>query len=225
MRVLGQIWMLAVKDLTLTARSRHSFLTTLFFALLILIIFNFAFQPGVEATRQSLPGILWVALLFPGVIQLNQSFQREQEQGTFQALLLSPVDRGALFLGKCLSNWIFLVCIDLFILLGFIALFNPRITASFFLVVPIVLAACAGFTAVGTLFAAMVTSLRAREVVFPVLLFPIVIPIMLAAVSATQELLLRDQLEFFGKWFQMLLAFDVIFISAGFVVFEYVVVE
>ncbi len=225
MRVVGQIWTMAAKDLILTARSRHSFLTTLFFGLLILVIFNFAFQPGVEATRLSLPGILWVALLFPGIIQLNNSFQREQEQGTLQAILLSPVDRGALFLSKCLSNWIFLICIDMFILLAFTVLFNPRVTPRFFMIVPIILVASAGFTAVGTLFAAMVVSLRAREVVFPVLLFSIIIPIILAAVSATQELLLREQLEYLGNWIQILVAFDVIFLSAGFLVFEYVVVE
>ena len=119
MKSLDLIWGLALKDLKLTSRSLHSFLTTMFFAVLILVVFNFAFEPGSQATRESLPGILWVALLFPGVIQLNRSFQIEQEEGTLQALLLAPVDRGVLFLGKILANLIFLMVIDLFIVLIF----------------------------------------------------------------------------------------------------------
>jgi len=225
MNSLDLVWTLALKDLKLTSRSLHSFLTTMFFAVLILVVFNFAFEPGSEATRESLPGILWVSLLFPGVIQLNRSFQIEQDQGTLQALLLSPVDRGVLFLGKSLANLIFLMAIDLFIVLMFVVLFNPRLTTSSWLLFPVLFLATLGFTAVGTVFAAMVTTLRSRDVLLPVLLFPIIVPIILAAVSATRELLVVGELESFSNWIKILAGFDVIFLSAGFLLFEYVVAE
>ncbi len=219
------IWLLAEKDLRIEYRSRQAFLTTLFFAVLILIIFNFAFDPGSTATREAAPGILWVALLFPGIIQLNRSFQTETEEGTLYGIVLSPIDRGVVFLGKFLANWTFLVVIDLFILVAFVIFFNFTFTGSLLWVLLLMVLASAGFTAVGTLFAAMVTSLRTREVLLPILLFPIIVPIILAAVNGTQELLLHQESTSLYHWIQLLVAFDVIFLAAGFLVFDYVVGE
>lgn len=225
MNSLKLIWALARKDLTLTSRSLHSFLTTMFFAVLILVVFNFAFEPGSPGTRESLPGILWVALLFPGVIQLNRSFQIEQDEGTLEALLLAPIDRGVLFLGKSLANLIFLMAIDLFIVLIFVGLFNPRLTIASWLLLPLLFLTTIGFTAVGTVFAAMVTTLRTRDVLLPVLLFPVIVPIILAAVSATRVLLVAANLDPLGHWMRLLAGFDVLFLSVGFLLFEYVVAE
>lgn len=225
MNSLQLIWALARKDLTLTSRSLHSFLTTMFFAVLILVVFNFTFEPGSPGTRESLPGILWVALLFPGVIQLNRSFQIEQDEGTLEALLLAPIDRGVLFLGKSLANLIFLMAIDLFIVLIFVGLFNPRLTIASWLLLPLLFLTTIGFTAVGTVFAAMVTTLRTRDVLLPVLLFPVIVPIILAAVSATRVLLVTANLDPLGHWMRLLAGFDVLFLSVGFLLFEYVVAE
>lgn len=225
MKALRGLWLLTLKDLRLTSRSLHSFITTMFFAVLILVVFHFSFEPGSRATRESLPGILWVALLFPGVIQLNRSFQIEREQGTLGALLLSPLDRGILFLGKSLANLIFLLVIDLMIVASFIILFNPAISSNFWLLFPLLVLASTGFTAVGTVFAAMVTSLKSRDVLLPVLLFPVIVPIILAAVSATQEILVTAETRSFGQWIRLLAAFDVLFLSAGYLLFEYVVAE
>ncbi len=225
MNSLKLIWSLALKDLTLTSRSLHSFLTTMFFAVLILVVFKFAFEPGSLGIRESLPGILWVALLFPGVIQLNRSFQIEQDEGTLEALLLAPIDRGVLFLGKSLANLIFLMAIDLFIVLIFMVLFNPRLTTASWLLLPLLFLTTIGFTAVGTVFAAMVTTLRTRDVLLPVLLFPVIVPIILAAVSATRVLLVTAELDPVGHWMRLLAGFDVLFLSVGFLLFEYVVAE
>ena len=106
------VWALTAKDLRIEYRSRQAFLTTVFFALLILVIFNFAFDPGDQAIQAATPGILWVSLLFPGVIQLNRSFQSEREDGTLYGLILAPVDRGLLFLGKFLANSILLFLVE-----------------------------------------------------------------------------------------------------------------
>jgi len=219
------IGILALKDLTLTSRSLNAFFTTGFFAVLILVVFTFVFESGSPATRESLPGILWVALLFPGVIQLNRSFQIEQEQDTFKALLLSPVDRGVLFFGKVLANLIFLMVIDLFTVLIFVMLFHPPLTQQFWVLLPILFLAILGFTAVGTIFAAIVATLNTRDVLLPVLLFPVIIPIILAAVGATRELLVVVEVETLGHWIQILVGFDVLFLSAAFLLFEYVVAE
>jgi len=225
MRQIKLVWVLAAKDLRIEYRSRQAFLTTLFFAVLILIIFNFAFDPGSAATREASPGILWVALLFPGMIQLNRTFQSEMEAGTLQGIVLSPMDRGAFFLGKFLANVVFLIAIDTLILGAFIIFFNFAIESAFLWVFLIIVLGVAGFASVGTVFAAMVSNLRIREVLLPILLLPIVVPIILAAVNATREVLIHQDFTTLGHWLQLLVAFDVIFIAAGFLVFDYVVGE
>lgn len=223
MSYLALIWVIAAKDLRTEYRSRQAFLTTLFFALLILMIFQFAFDPGSEVIREVSAGILWVALLFPGVIQLNRSFQKEGEEGTLQGVLLSPVDRGVLFLGKFLANWTFLVVVDLVTLLAFLILFDLAVGWGLLWIVVLLLLASAGFTAVGTLFAAMVSSIRTREVLLPILLFPIIVPALMAAVNGTQEVLIQQVPGPPSQWIQLLVGFDVIFLAACFLVFDYVV--
>ncbi len=223
MNYVTLIWVLAVKDLRSEYRSRQAFLTTLFFAFLILVIFQFAFHPGSQATREASAGILWVALLFPGIIQLNRSFQVEREEGTLYGILLAPIDRGVLFFGKFLANWFFLVVIDLLILVAFVILFNLTFEIILGWILLLLLLASIGFTAVGTLFAAMVSSIRAREVLLPILLFPIIVPTIIAAVSGTREVLLDQELFRLFQWVRLLLAFDVIFLASCFLVFEYVV--
>jgi|ETN07SMinimDraft_1059922.scaffolds.fasta_scaffold73211_1 heme exporter protein B len=225
MNQVALIWVLAEKDLKVEYRSPQAFLNTVFFAVLILVIFNFAFDPGSQATREATPGILWVALLFPGIIQLNRSFQAEREEGTLYGLILSPTDRGVLYLGKFLANWAFLVVVDIFVLVAFVIFYNFSFSVQMLWVVWIIILASVGFTAVGTVFAAMLSSIRTREVLLPILLFPIIIPIILAAVNGTQEILILEEAQFLDRWLQLLIAFDVIFVAAGFLLFEYVVAD
>ncbi len=226
---LGLIWILAEKDLRIELRSFQAFFTTLFFSFLILMVFNFAFDPANPATREAapgiLPGILWVALIFPGVIQLNRSFQSEREEGTLLGILLSPMDRGLIYLGKFLANWIFLLVVNLSTLAIFMAVYNFPLTSSVYWMLLLILLASLGFSAVGTLFGAMVSSIRTREVLLPILLFPIVIPVILAAVNGSTEVLLGENFRLFFQWIKILVAFDVIFLAASYLVFEYVVEE
>lgn len=226
---LSLIWALAEKDLRIEVRSFQAFFTTLFFSFLILMVFNFAFDPANPETRKAapgiLPGILWVALFFPGVIQLNRSFQSEREEGTLLGILLSPMDRGLIFLGKFLANWIFLMVVNLSTLAVFMPVFNFPLTSSMLWMLLLILLASLGFSAVGTLFGAMVSSIRTREVLLPILLFPIVIPVLLAAVNGSTEVLLGEQFRFLFQWIKILAAFDVIFLAASYLVFEYVVEE
>ena len=226
---LGLIWTLAEKDLRIELRSLQAFFTTLFFSFLILMVFNFAFDPANPVTREAapgiLPGILWAALIFPGVIQLNRSFQSEREEGTLLGILLSPMDRGLIYLGKFLANWIFLLVVNLSTLAIFMAVYNFALNSSVFWMLLLILLASLGFSAVGTLFGAMVSSIRTREVLLPILLFPIVIPVILAAVNGSTEVLLGENFRLFFQWIKILVAFDVIFLAASYLVFEYVVEE
>ncbi len=216
------VWTLTSKDLRIEYRSRQAFLTTVFFALLILIIFNFAFDPGDQAIKAAAPGILWVSLLFPGVIQLNRSFQCEREDGTLYGLILSPVDRGLLFLGKFFANSILLFLIDLMILGAFLIFYNLELSSRLFWLVLLLLLVGIVFSSVGTLFAAMVSSLRTRDVLLPILLFPILVPVVIAAVNATRELLSSGELQFFYHWLRLLAVTDVIFLAGAYIVFEFV---
>ena len=222
---LGLIWTLAEKDLRIEFRSRQAFLTTLFFSFLILTVFTFAFDPASEATKKAAPGILWVALIFPGVIQLNRSFRSEREEGTLLGILLSPMDRGLIFFGKLLANWIFLLVVDLLTLAIFMAVYNFPLNSSISWMLLLILLSSLGFSAVGTLFGAMVSSIRTREVLLPILLFPIVIPVILAAVNGSTEILLLEKFRLLFQWIKILVAFDVIFLAASYLVFEYVVEE
>lgn len=223
MRSLSLIWLLAAKDLRIEYRGRQAFMTTLFFGLLILVIFKFAFDPGNEAIDDAAPGILWVALLFPGIIQLNRSFQSEREEGTLNAIILAPVDRGVLFFGKALANWIFLILIDLFILGIFFIFYDVGFSSRLFWLYLLMLLAGVTFSAVGTLFAAMVSGIRTRDVLLPILLFPIMVPVIIGAVNGTREVLNSSEMEFFGLWLRLLVGCAVIFTAGCYLVFEYVI--
>ncbi len=222
-RLLGVV---ALKDLRIEFRSRQAFQTTLFFALLVLIVFQFAFDPGDAASRAASPGILWVALLFPGMIRLNQSFAIETEEGGIQGIVLSPLDRGVFFLGKFLGNWLFLLAVNLVIVALFLLFFGFRLTGeALLLLIPIVMLGLAGFSAIGTIFAAMLSRSRNREVLLPVLIFPIVIPVLLAAVNGTQEVLLHAATGGYASWMKILTAFVVVYLATGFLVFDHVIGE
>jgi len=225
METIRLIWVLAAKDLRIEYRTRQAFLTTLFFGVLILIIFNFAFDPGSRSIRDASAGILWVALLFPGIIQLNRSFQSERENGTFYGLVLSPVDRGVLFLGKFLANWIFLFLLDLFILGFFIIFYNVNVNLQTLWLPLLLVLVGLVYASVGTLFAAMISEIRTRDVLLPILLFPILVPVVIAAVNATRELVVLNQVEFFYTWLKLLIGADAIFVASSYLVFEYIVSE
>jgi len=166
-----------------------------------------------------------VALIFPGVIQLNRSFQSEREDGTLLGILVSPMDRGLIFFGKFLANWIFLLAVDLLTLAIFMVIFKFSPTPATLWMLLLILLSSLGFSAVGTLFGAMVSSIRTREVLLPILLFPIVVPVILAAVNGSTEVLLGEKFRLFFQWIKILVAFDVIFLAASYLVFEYVVEE
>ncbi len=225
MSYIGKILAIAHKDLLYEYRSRETITTMLIFSFLVVVIFNFTFDPGSSYALEAAPGIIWVAFTFSGMLGLNRSFIYEIDRGNFHGLLLSPVDRGAIYLGKMIGNIIFMTLVEFLTLPLFIILFNLQFTDMILQLFVIIFLATFGFAAVGTLFSAIAVNTKAREIMLPILLFPVVVPVILSAVNATGSLLNSEEWSRVMAWVRILAAFDVIFIALCYVTFEYVVEE
>jgi heme exporter protein B len=219
---MWKVWTIARKDLALERRSREMLSSMFIFALIVILVFSFSFELRVEKVTQVAPGVLWVAITFAGMLGLARSFVLERDQGCLDGLLLCPVDRSTLYLGKMLSNLIFISLTEAIILPLFFALFNLSFKP---LLLPVVLLGTLGFSAVGTLVSAMTVHARAREVMLPILLFPIVMPALIAAVKLTAGVLDGQAWAEVGRWLQLLVAFDLIFLVISYLAFDYVVEE
>ena len=222
---LGKVWLIVRKDLVTELRTKEMFSAMFIFSLLVMVIFNFAFDPGASYVNEVAPGILWVAIIFAGVLGLNRSFVNEQENSCLQGLMLSPIDRGSIFLGKFAANLLFMLIIELFIFPVFVIFFNIGVLAVLPQLVLIALLSTTGFSAVGTLLAGMSASTKTREVLLPILFFPLVVPVIIAAVKATGRVINGDPLARLAGWLQLLVAFDIIFLIICFLTFEFVIEE
>jgi len=214
------------KDLLSELRSKEITTAMLVFSLTVVVIFNFVYEPGSEHMLASSPGILWVAFTFAGVLGLNRSFSRELESGALYGLLLCPVDRSLLFLAKMIGNTIFMLVMEVISLPVFIVLFNLPIAGKLLNLAMVIFLGTVGFAAVGTLFSTIAANTRAREIMLPILLFPISVPVLLAAVKGTaQILILSGKWENLLPWLKVLIGFDVIFIIACMLLYEYALEE
>ena len=222
---MWKIWAILKKDLLTELRSRETLPSMILFSLLVVLMFNFTFEPGSEAIVEALPGILWVAIIFAGTLGLNRSFVSEQEEECLQGLLLCPLDRGVLYLGKMLGNLLFILIMEGLVFPIFAILFNLDIVHLLLPLMPVFFLATVGFAALGTLFSAMAVNTKAREVLLPILLFPLTVPIVLGAVKTTGTILNGSALTEGRPWLQMMTVFDIIFLVAAFLTFEFVVEE
>lgn len=208
------------KDLRCELRSRQVWLAMGMFALLVLVVFNFAFDLQTSDKTAIAPGALWIAFVFASVLGLGRTLVSEQEQGSLDRLLLCPVDRRAIFLAKLAGNLIFvgvveLVALPVFAVIYDLPILQPRL-------IPIVVLGTLGIATVCTLFAAIAANTHAREMLLPILVFPMVIPIVISAVQATQGLFLSGDNT---PWLGMIVAFDVIFVCVAFVTFPFAIEE
>jgi heme exporter protein B len=222
MNFFAQLWTLVLKDLSLEMRSREMLSSMFIFALLVVLVFSFSFDLRVEEVSGVAPGVLWVAITFAGMLGLARSFVLERDQGCLDGLLLCPVDRSLLYLGKMLSNLTFISLTELVVLPLCFALFNLTFHL---LLLPILLLGTIGFSAVGTIVSAMTVHARAREVMLPILLFPLVLPALIAAVKLTGGVLDRQPWGEIRNWMELLVGFDVIFMVISYLAFEYVIEE
>lgn len=220
---LQPILTIAWKDILSEFRSRETISSMLIFCLIVVVIFNFMFEPGSNLVKEMVPGILWVAITFAGMLGLNRSFIYEVDQGCLLGLLLCPVDHSLLYLGKMIGNFCFMVIMEIIILPLMIIFFNLDIFTILLPLILIMLLGTLGFAAVGTLLSAISVNTRAREILLPILLFPIAIPILLAAVKATSSLINNGSFASAGSWVRILTAFDIIFLVLSSLLFEYVV--
>jgi heme exporter protein B len=223
MTFFKQVLLLFWKDALLELRRRESLLTMFFFGTLLLFVFQFAFDLTTESVSALVPGLLWLAFLFTGTLGLAQLFQAEREQHNFDALLLAPLDTGALFLAKAGFNLALMAVVELVVIPLFWVLFNLpswNLLPQIFLVT---LLGTIGFCALGTLMSAVTLRARARELLLPLVLFPLMIPVILATIRCLEEVLRAGQLVEEIAWLRLLLGFDVIFLTAGVIIFDWVV--
>ncbi len=221
---LRKVWAIVGKDVAAELRTKEMLSAMFVFSLLVIFIFNFAFDLRTENANTLAPGVLWVAIAFSGMLGLGRSFITERDRGSLHGLLLAPVDRSAIYVGKFLGNVLFISVVEIVILPLFIVFFNQPLSIILPLIGVVVLGTI-GFAGVGTLFSAMVIHTRARDVLLPIMLFPVVVPVLLSAVRLTAGILDNLPFEDVQNWFGLLIAFDLIFMAVSFIMFEYVVEE
>ncbi|MBI5417946.1 heme exporter protein CcmB [Candidatus Poribacteria bacterium] len=220
-----KIWAIVKKDLITELRSKEILISMLVFSMLVVVIFNFTFEPGSEVVKAAAAGILWVAFTFAGILGLNHSMVSEKENACLSGLILSPIDRGVIYLGKALGNIIFMLIIECISLIFFAIFFSIDLIPFLLPLFIIILLATIGFASVGTLFASMSINTRTREVMLPLLLFPIMVPVIVSAVKSTEMLFKGKAISEISAWLKMLAGFDIIFIVIAFLIFEYVIEE
>ena len=213
------------KDLQIEFRTKETLASLLLLGLLTLVILSFAFDPTSELRVEAAPGALWVAVIFAGVLGLNRSFLAERENDCLHGLLLCPVDRGTIYLAKTAGNFLFMMAAQLVIVPIFIFFFNLPMSAALATVFLSLALGVLGFAAVGTLFAAISVRTRAREVMLPLLLLPLVVPIFVAGVKVTGRILEGKPLVDVAPWLNLMVVFDAVFLVVGWVMFEYAVEE
>jgi heme exporter protein B len=223
MDFLRQTTWLVWKDLLLELRRRESLLAMFFFGVLLLFIFQFALDLQPERAAEMAPGLVWLALVFCGTLGLMQLFQPERENHCLDALLLSPIDRAAIFLSKVFFNLILMVLLEIVVLPLFWVLFNVGAWDRLPSVFLYGLLGTVGFCVVGTLFSALTLSARGREILLPLLLLPLLIPVVLATIRGMEIMLRAGDFSESLPWMHLLIGFDVIFATAGILVFEWVV--
>jgi len=215
-----QAWAVARKDLLLEARSRTNINAMLFFAATVLLIFSFALGPDPGHLRTAAGGLLWLAIVLSGVLAFGQAYQLEAENNAFEGLLLVARNRSAIYAGKVLGTVVVMLIIEAVIIPVMAVLYNLELWGAVLPLALVGLLGSVGYAAVGALYGALTMSLRAREVLLPLLLLPVTVPVILGAVRATSYVM-AGQYAAMHLWLELLAAFDVVFLTAGLLVFEY----
>ncbi len=222
-RDLARARAVAWKDLAAERRSKANFNAVVFLAALMLLLFGFALGPDAAALRDAAAGVLWLTVLFSGVLAFNRSYQLELESGALESLLLYPGPRWAIFVGKLVANLAFVLMVEAIVVPLAGVLYDLPLLTPLPGLVGVLILGTFGFVTLGTFYAAMASRLRAREVLLPLLLFPMLIPLLVASVQATAALLAGDPMGDARQWVKLLGAFDLIFFVISVLAFEYVI--
>jgi heme exporter protein B len=214
---------IARKDVTTELRAKAGFNSVASLGVTILILLGLALGPDAQALRDAAVGAVWLALLFSGVLAFNRSFQVELESGALEPLLLYPGPRWTIFAGKLLGNLIFLTLMVAIVVTVGIVLFSVDIPSRWPTLLGVLALGVLGLTILGTFYASMASRSRAREVLLPLLLFPMLVPVLVAATTASKALLGADLMHDADAWIKLIAAYDVIFLIATFLAFEHVI--
>jgi heme exporter protein B len=225
MSFAAQAWAIAWKDIVSELRTREMVLSMLLFGFLVILIFNFGIEPGMSEIGLVRPGVLWAAFTFAGILGLNRSFASEKENDCLQGLLLCPVDRSVIYLGKLIGNFLFIALMALVVFVFFAVLYNVDIAAVFLPLLVIIVLATIGFSAIGTLFSAVSVGIKTRDVILAILLFPVMVPVILAGAKSSGIVLDGRGLAEAGGWLGLLVVYDLVFLAISIMTFDYVVEE
>ena len=215
---LAVIWAIGRKDLLLETRNKDIIVAVSAFALLVLMVFTFAIDINQVNAKLTGPGILWASIAFAGVTGLNRAFALELEGNTLEALMLAPISRDLIYVGKMFGNFLFLTASQIIVIPIFAVLFNLTVLRWEMLVISLL--TTIGFSTIGTLFAAMSMRVRAREVMLPLLFLPVVTPLIMAAVESTSHVVNDGSWPEIAQWIQLALAFDIAFIVISAFIFQ-----
>lgn len=215
-------WAVAWKDVLVERRSKETLNALVFFSLLLLFVFEFTLGPDRERIVQALPGLLWLGFILSGLLGLGRTFVGERENDCWDGFVMTPGDKSAIYLGKLAGNLTIMLAVEALLLLLFTIFFDLDLSAALPGLMLVVGLGTLGFASVGTLFAAMTANVRARELLFPVLLLPVQVPLLLATVKATEAVLGGEPLDRVANWLQLLAAADLVYFVAGMLTFEFI---
>ena len=208
------------KDIRLEWRSKDAINSMLFFALLVVVVFSFSFDPNAEESRLIAGGLVWVAFLFAAVVALNQTWARELRNQVLDAYRVSPAPANSLFLAKAIGNFIFVTLLEALMVPLFVVFYKLRVLGPAWQLVPVAVLGTWAIVVNGTFFAAMSLRTRSREIMLPLLLFPITIPALISTVEATTVILVGDPTTSAKFWIVLLATYDVMFTIACLALFE-----
>ena len=222
---LNQISAVVWKDFVTEWKTKELFSSMFVFALLVILIFIFSVNLSLVNANEIGPGILWVAILFSGTIGLNRSFMLEKENGCLQGLILAPVDRTALYFGKMISNLIFFLIMEAFLLPLFMVFFNVDLVSHLLPLLCVIFIGTLGFCSIGTLLSSLSSNLKTREIMLPILLYPLMVPVVIGAVRMTSQVLLGKPLSEMMNWIGLTLCFDIIYIGVSIMTIDHILEE
>jgi heme exporter protein B len=212
---------IAAKDARAELRGRHALVSTLFFAAIVLLLFGFALGPDRSRLSEAAPGLLWLALVFAGILAVSRLHLLETDDGALEQLALYPVARRTIYAGKALAGFAVMGVLGLIVLGAVAVLFGASVGESFVPLLVTLLLGIIGIAAVGTFYAGLTVRLPSREVMLPLLMLPVLAPLLLGAVKATAAALAGDPFGELGAWLQLLVAFDVVMVTAGAATYGY----
>ncbi|WP_066312405.1 heme exporter protein CcmB [Bacillus sp. FJAT-29814] len=223
MNIFSSALLLAKKDLLSELKTKQILVTQIIFAALVIVVFSFAFDPANNTTKAVIPGVIWVIIVFAGILGLNRSFISEQRNDTMQGLLVAPMEAASIFLGKFFANFTMILIVEIVSIPFLFLLFDFKMTGSIAYFILVIFVGSFGFVSIGTFLAALAANSKSSEMLLPLLLFPITSPILIGVTQATRIILSdMSKLSSALAWTQMVTAYDVIFFVVALLLIDYV---